>query len=190
MIARFFVRCLAVVVLLFSAQAANAQTTPGQSTPTVAQTLGQSQFVNGGAAMANEVQSLLADKTNLAAIIAFARTANEDQRQAIAQGLAQTAKASATGGDPGYANQIQQAVAGSGLPELAKAYAEAAGDTGTASIGGGGGGGGGGPTAGGPPTGGPNSGNAPGGSTSTRTQAFGLTGGGLGGGGFSQVSSF
>lgn len=190
MIARSFVRCLAVAAVVLSAQAANAQTTPGQSPPSVAQTLSQSQFVNGGLVMANEVQALLADKTTLAAIIAFARTANEDQRKAIGQGLAQTAKASVSGGDPGYANQIQQAVAGSGLPELAKAYAEAAGDTATASIGGGGGGGGGGPTAGGPPTGGTNNGNAPGGSTSTRTQAFGLTGSGLGGGGFSQVSAF
>ena len=185
MVVRLVVRFLAITALLLSAQAASAQTGP-----TPSEILGQPQFVNGGQGLANAVQSLLTnDKTTLAAIIAFAKTADEDQRKAIAQGLAQVAKASAAGGDPAFGNTIQQAVVNSGLPEFAKAYAEAAGDTGTASTGGGGGGGGG-PTAVGPPTGGPNTGNGPPGSTFTPTQAFGLTGGGLGGGGFSQVSAF
>ena len=186
MIVRVVVRFLAIAALLLSVQAASAQTGPSPS-----EILGQPQFANGGQGLANAVQSLLSnDKTALAAIIAFAKTADEDQRKAIAQGLAQVAKASAAGGDPAFGNQIQQAVANSGLPEFAKAYAEAAGDTGTASTGGGGGGGGGGPTAAGPPSGGPNTGNGGPGSTSTATQAFGLTGGSPGGGGFSQVSTF
>ncbi len=80
---RFVVRCLAVTALLLSAQAANAQ--QGQQTPS--QVL--SGFPNGGPAMIAQVQALLnADKGNLAAIIAFAKTATEDQRKAIAQGLA------------------------------------------------------------------------------------------------------
>jgi hypothetical protein len=177
MIARSLLRSFAVAGLLLSAQAASAQ-----GPTNVGQDLGQSQFANGGQAMANEVQTLLGDKANLAAILAFARTANEDQRKAIALGLFQTAKAA----DPGWATQIQNAVAL--IPELAKAYADASGDTGTASTGGGGGGGGGGPTAGGPPTGGPNGGNGPNGSTFTTTQNSGIISSGLGGGGFSSVS--
>jgi hypothetical protein len=182
MTVRFIVRCFAIAVLLLSAQVASAQQTP----QTPAQTL--SQFPNGGTAMATQVQNLLnADKANLGAIIAFAKTGTEDQRNAIAQGLAQVAKSYAAS-DPGFTTQIQQQVAASGLPEFAKAYAEAAGDTGTASTGGGGGGGGGGPTAVGPPTGGPNAGNTPVGNNFATTQSFSLTNSTLGGGGFSQVS--
>ena len=170
---RFVAKCLVVIGLLLSGQFANAQ-----APQTASQQM--SQFPNGGPDLASLVQSLMnADRTNLAAIIAFAKTATEDQRKAIAQGLAEVAKAYAAS-DPGYVNQIQQEVAGAGLPEFAKAYAEAAGDTGTASTGGGGGGGG--PTAGGPPTGGSNGGEGPVGTTATGTQTFSLTGvGGLGG---------
>jgi hypothetical protein len=181
---RFIVRCLAVTALLLSAQAANAQPAP----PTPSQVL--SGFPNGGPDMTAQVQALInADKGNLAAIIAFAQTATEEQRKAIGQGLAQVAKAFAAN-DPAFATQIQQQVAASGLPELAKAYAEAAGDTGTASTGGGGGGGGGGPTAAGPPTGGANTSQDTTGNTSTPTQTSSLTSSGAGGGGFSQLSPF
>ena len=138
--------------------------------------------------MEDAVQNLMsADKANLAAIIAFAKTANEDQRKAIGKALANVAKAYAAGGDPGSANSIQQAVVTAGLPELAKAYADAGGDTGTASTGGGGGGGG--PTQAGPPTGGANGGTTVGGNTFVATQASGLTGGSVGGGGFSPQPS-
>jgi hypothetical protein len=124
--------------------------------------------------MTAEVQALMnADRTNLSAIIAFAKAATEDQRKAIAQGLAQVAKANAAN-DPSFVTQIQQQVAAAGLPEFAKAYADAAGDTGTASTGGGGGGGGG-PTAVGPPGGGSNTGTIFPGSTFAATQASGLT---------------
>jgi hypothetical protein len=157
MIVRFVARFLVVTAALVMAQAASAQPGNGPG-PSPNEIMSQPQFVNGGKGLADAVQSMMGDKSpsTLAAIINFAKNANEDQRKAIGQGLAQSAKASASGGDPGFVNTIQQAVANSGLPELQKAYADAGGDTGTASTGGGGGGGG--PTAIGPPTGGPNTG--------------------------------
>jgi hypothetical protein len=149
-----------------------------------------SQFTDGGQGMENAVQTLLsADRANLAAIIGFAKTANEDQRKAIGRALAAYAQASAKAGDPGFANTIQQTVVNAGLPELQKAYADAGGDTGTAAGGGGGGGGGGGPTAVGPPIGGQNTGGLLSGNT-VPTQATGLLGaGGLGGGGSSSFGN-
>jgi hypothetical protein len=131
-----------------SSEMTNFMNNPGQD---------MGRFRDGGPDMTQRVADLVkTDKAALAKLIEFAKTANEDQRRAIARGLADAAKAYASqAGDPGFANQIQQAVANSGLPEFAKAYAEAAGDNGTASTGGGGGGGG--PIAGGP-TGGPNNG--------------------------------
>ncbi|HEY1579297.1 MAG TPA: hypothetical protein VGF82_19695 [Terracidiphilus sp.] len=187
MIDRFVVRLLVVTALLLSAQAVSAQQGPG---PSPNEVMSQPQFVNGGQELTNAIQSLMSNKSpaTLAAIISFAKTANEDQRKAIGQGLAAAAKASAAGGDPGFVNTIQQAVANSGLPELQRSYADAGGDTGTASTGGGGGGGGGGPTAGGPPTGGSNTGNGPNGNTFATTGTSGLTNNSVGGGGFSQVS--
>jgi hypothetical protein len=181
MTVRFFVRCVACAALLLSAQVASAQQQPP------AQILSQSELVNGGKAMQDTVQNLMtADRNNLAAIIAFAKTANEDQRKAIGTALANFAKALlAAGGDP---TTIQQAVVAAGLPELSKAYADAGGDTGTAAAGAGGGGGGGGPTQVGPPTGGANSGGTVGGSNFAANQASNLTNGGTGGGGCSNCS--
>lgn len=179
------VRGIAIAALLLSTQAAIAQTgSTGQSPSQVL-----SQYNDGGRAMQDAVQSLMnADKANLAAIIAFAKTANEDQRKAIGAALANVAKAYASGGDPGSANSIQQSVVTAGLPELAKAYADAGGDTGTASTGGGGGGGG--ATQVGPPTGGPNTGTNVVGSNFAATQASSLTGNNSGGGGFTPVTPF
>jgi hypothetical protein len=186
MTVRFIVRCFAIAALLLSAQIASAQQT--QQTP--AQVLSQSDLVNGGKAMQAAIQTLMsADKNNLAAVIAFAKTANEDQRKAIGTALANFAKASAAGGDPAEANAVQQAVVAAGLPELSKAYADAGGDTGTASTGGGGGGGAGGPTQAGPPTGGANSGGTAGANTFATNQASNLTGSGTGGGGCSNCST-
>ena len=175
---RFVFGSFAGVFLLLSAQVVPAQQGPAAQTP--AQVL--SQYPDGGVAMETQVQTLMnADRASLAAIIAFARTATEDQRKAIARGLANVAKAYAAS-DPSFATQIQRSVAGAGLPEFAKAYAEAAGDTGTAAAGGGGGGGGGGPTAIGPPQGGPNSGTITDGSNFAPTLSSGLLSpGGLGG---------
>lgn len=178
MTVRFILRGFAIAALLLSAQVATAQ-----QTQTPAQILSQSQFGSGGKGMEDAVLNLMtADKNNLAAIIAFAKTANEDQRKAIGKALADVAKAYAAGGDPADANAVQQAVVAAGLPELAKAYADAGGDTGTASTGGGGGGGGGGPTQAGPPTGGANTGGTTG-TSNFANQASNLTGTGGGGGG-------
>jgi hypothetical protein len=183
MTVRFIVKCFAITAILLSAQVASAQ----QQTP--AQVLGQGQLADGGKSMEDAVQSLMnADKANLAAIIAFAKTGNEDQRKAIGKALANVAKAYAAGGDPGSANSLQQAVVSAGLPEMAKAYADAGGDTATASTGGGGGGGGG-ATQVGPPTGGSNTGITGGGNNFAANQASGLTGSSVGGGGCSNCSS-
>src|SRR5262249_29247989 len=82
--------------------------------------------------------------------------------------------------DPAETTVVNQQVLNAGLPELAKAYADAGGDAGTSA---GGGGGGQGPTAIGPPTGGANTGGIVGGSTFVGTTATGLISLGLGGGG-------
>lgn len=194
MTVRLAVKLLVGAALTFTAQVANAQVGTPNATPAQisafqanpGQLLGQ--FPNGGQNLATQIADLAsADKNTVAAIIALARTANEDQRKAIAQGLATAAKAYATANDPASANKIQQDVVASGLPELQKAYAEAAGDTGTAAAGGGGGGGGG-PTASGPPSGGQNGGNGPNGNTFA-ANGFSLTRG-SGIGGISPVSPF
>jgi len=171
-------------VLVLSSQAAIAQQGSTLAPAVIAafqSNPGQllTQFPNGGPDLVNQISGLVTtDRATFGAIITLAKNANEDQRKAIAQALAQVAKSYASG-DPAFANQIQQAVAGSGLPEFAKAYAEAAGDTGTAATGGGGGGGGGGgPTASGLPTGSPTGGTTVAGDTFAGNRSSGLTGGG------------
>lgn len=182
---RFFIRFFIGAAFLLSAQFAMAQA-PSQGTANPTQSLGQ--FRDGGPDMVKEIRDIVAaDKNAVPTIINFAKTANEDQRKAIAEALAQVAKSNAQN-DPAFANQIQQQVAASGIPELAKAYAEAAGDTGTASTGGGGGGGGGGPSGTGAPTGGQNTGTAPGpNSFAANTFSNLLTGQSLGGSSFSNT---
>jgi hypothetical protein len=192
MMVRFVVHCLIGGFLVLSPQFANAQIA-GQVPALLPSAIsafqanpGQLliQYPNGGPGLAKQVSDLVgSDKTTLAAIIALAKSANEDQRKAIAQGLAQIAKAYAANSDPAFANQIQVAVANAGLPEFAKAYADAAGDTGTASTGGGGGGGGG-PNIPGAPTGGTNTGGIASGTSSAVNAGSGLIFGvGLGGSG-------
>jgi hypothetical protein len=197
MMVRFLACGLVGGFLMLSPQLANAQvpgngaTLPPATVSAFQANPGQllGQFRDGGPDLTKQVIDLVgSDKATLATIIALAKTANEDQRRAIANGLAQVAKAYAQG-DPGFANQIQVSVANSGLPEFAKAYAEAAGDTGTASTGGGGGGGGGGPSGTGAPQGGPNTGPFNGGNNFAANGFSNLlNGGGLSGGSFSQVS--
>ena len=195
---RSVVLCSVSAIFMLSPQLAYAQI-PGQSAAlppaAIAAFLanpGQvmNQFPNGGPDLVKQVADLMdSDKATLATLIAFAKTANEDQRKAIAQGLAEAAKAYASAADPAFANQIQQSVANSGLPEFSKAYADAAGDTGTASTGGGGGGGGGGPTGTGAPGGGQNSGSTTG-TGGTNNQATGLLGSsGVGGSSFSTTTT-
>lgn len=197
MTVRFAARCLVGASLLLSAQVAHAQVN-GQSTlPASAVTAFQAnpsqlltQFPNGGPDMITQIVGLLAaDKAALPTIITLAKTANEDQRKAMAGALAQVANSIASG-DPTFAGQIQQAVAASGLPEFAKAYAEAAGDTGTAATGGGGGGGGGGATASGAPTGGANGGSTTAGTSVAANQTPGLTSSGSLGASTAQASPF
>lgn len=200
MMVRFVIQCLICGFLMLLPQFANAQipgqeaTLPPSAISTFQANPGQllSQFANGSPEMAKQVRDLVSsDKTTLGAILALAKSANEDQRKAVAQGLADAAKAYAKN-DPAFVNQIQLAVANAGPPEFAKAYAEAAGDTATASTGGGGGaGGGGGPNVAGAPTGGSNGGGISSGTSSAVTSNTGsLTGGSLGGAGFSQASAF
>ncbi len=187
---RVIVSGLIGAALLLSASVASVQAQGTTPPPTVSQVLAQ--YPNAGADFINQIRSLLAaDKNNLAAIIAAARTANEDQRKALAQALADYAKSIAAG-DPAFANQIQQAVATSGIPDFAKAYADAAGDTGTAATSGGGGagGGGGGPSGTGAPTGGANGSGINTANNTVANQATNLlTGGSLGGAGGTSTST-
>lgn len=183
---RSVIQCFFGVIFMLSAQVALAQGT-GQGGASPSALVGQlaSQFPDGGARLAKQVADLVStDPATLPALITFAKTANQDQRQAIARGLAQAAKGS---GDPAFANQIQLAVASAGLPEFSKAYAEAAGDTGTASTGGGGGGGGG-PTQNNSPNGGQNTG-VPLGTGGTNNQTAGTSQSSVGGSTFSQTTT-
>jgi hypothetical protein len=195
MMFRLVVRCSIAAIFVLCAQLANAEVAGQGSKMAPAEVAaflanpGQvvSQFPNGGPGLVKVVGDLMgSDKATLATLIAFAKTANEDQRKAIAQGLAQAAKAYAAG-DPAFANQIQTSVANSGLPEFSKAYAEAAGDTGTAATGGGGGGGG--PNVAGTPTGGQNNGSTSGtGGTNNKSTGL-LNSTAVNGGGFSQINN-
>jgi hypothetical protein len=163
---RLVVKSIVGAAILFSVHSANAQI-GGQGTKVPAATVstfmnnpGQllTQFPGAGPEMVKQVRDLVSsDKATLPSIIGLLKLASPDQQTAIANALAQVAKAYSKS-DPAFANQIQQSVANAGIPEVAKAYAEAAGDTGTASTGGGGGGGAGGGQVGALPTGGPNNG--------------------------------
>jgi hypothetical protein len=138
------------------------------------------QFPGAGPELVKQVRDLVTtDKATLPSVIGLLKLASPEQQIAIANALAQVAKAYSKS-DPAFANQIQQAVANAGIPEVAKAYAEAAGDTGTASTGGGGGGGSGGGQVGAPPTGGQNNGTFTT-QSPVRTNASTIPGGALGG---------
>jgi hypothetical protein len=165
MFGRLVAKNLICAAILLSVQSANAQL-GGQGQKVPASTIsafmnnpGQllTQFPGAGPELVKQVRDLVStDKATLPSVIGLLKLASPDQQIAIADALAQVAKAYSKS-DPAFANQIQQAVANAGIPEVAKAYAEAAGDTGTASTGGGGGGAGGGQV-GALPTGGQNNG--------------------------------
>jgi hypothetical protein len=183
----FVLKGIVGAALLLSVHSANAQL-GGQGPKVPASTIaafqnnpGQllTQFPGAGPELVKQVRDLLTtDKATLLSIIGLLKLASPDQQIAIADALAQVAKAYSKS-DPAFANQIQQAVANAGIPEVAKAYAEAAGDTGTASTGGGGGGAGGGQV-GQPPTGGQNNGTFPT-TTGVNTTPSTIVGGSLGG---------
>jgi hypothetical protein len=158
---RFAAKCVLGAVLLMPVHFANAQNLPASVVSSFMANPGQllTQNPDGGGGLTKQVRDLLtSDKETLASIMTIIKNATPAQQTAMADGLAQAANVQAKT-DPAFANQIQAAVAASGLPEVIKQYASLAGDTGTAATGGGGGGGagGGGPNVAGAPTGGQNS---------------------------------
>lgn len=170
-----------ILALMLPAGFAHAQATQqGPTPPALTQSTGE--------LTRNARDELVSDKKSLNPIITLLKAGDPDQQTAIAQGLAQAAKAYAANNDPAFANDIQQAVAATGLVEVIKAYASIAGDTATASTGGGGGGGGGGPSGTGAPAGGANLGQGPNGSTFAANNEPGLTGATLGAADFSSFT--
>jgi hypothetical protein len=150
---RFIVQCALGLSLAMSSHVAMAQVAGG--TPVPAATIssfvanpGQllAQFPGGGEDLRLATRNYMtSDKSALSALIGLIANANQDQRIAIAQGLADAAKLYAPADLP-EATEIQQAVAKTGVSEVIKAYASIAGDTGTATTAGGSGSGGGGAT--------------------------------------------
>ncbi|MDA9405935.1 hypothetical protein [Bradyrhizobium sp. CCBAU 45384] len=109
------------------------------------------QYPTGGAQMISRVRDLGAsDPTTLPGLIALLKdpATTKDQMRAIVAGLAQVARMAAQS-DQAFANEIQNAIAGTGNPDVIAAYQAATGDVAIAATGGGAGGGGtgaGGPT--------------------------------------------
>lgn len=104
------------------------------------------QFTSGGAEMISRVRDLGAsDPTTVPALVALLKNpaATKDQMRAIVAGLAQVARMAAQQ-DQAFANEIQNAIAGTGNPDVIAAYQAATGDVAIAATGGGGAGGGGG----------------------------------------------
>lgn len=103
------------------------------------------QFTSGGAEMISRVRDLGAsDPTTVPALVALLKNpaATKDQMRAIVAGLAQVARMAAQQ-DQAFANEIQNAIAGTGNPDVIAAYQAATGDVAIAATGGGGAGGGG-----------------------------------------------
>jgi hypothetical protein len=151
---RFLVWSALALFLAISPQFAIAQVAGGTPLPAATMSAfianpGQllTQFLGGGDGLRTLARDYMSsDKGALAPLVGLLANANQDQRIAIAQGLADAAKLYAPTDLP-EATEIQQAVAKTGLTEVIKAYASIAGDVGTGSTtAGAGGGGGGGPT--------------------------------------------
>ncbi len=119
------------------------------------------QYAQGGTQMISRVRDLAAsDPTTLTGLIALLKdpATTKDQMRAIVAGLAQVARMAAQQ-DQAYANEIQTAIAGTGIADVIAAYQAATGDIAIAATGGAGGGtGAGGPTGNTGNTGGPNNG--------------------------------
>jgi hypothetical protein len=135
---------------------------------------------------------VLANPATLPAIIALLQNANSAQQAAIGSGLGQAAQTSVRT-NPTLANQIQEALAASGVQVAIASFAATTGNVPIAGAapGGGGGGGVGGPTNSSIPSGGGGGGGGTtGGTTSTPTSSFaGFTGGGGGSGGSDTTGS-
>jgi len=83
---------------------------------------------DGGGGLIAQVRDLAAsDSATLPVIMGLLKSANDDQKRAIGAGLAQAARICVPK-DPGYANQIQVAIADSKDPVLVLAFASAAGN--------------------------------------------------------------
>jgi hypothetical protein len=124
-------------------------------------------YPNGGSRLISLIRdAAVSHPEDLQNIIALLKTANVDQQSAIGSALGQAARI-VVRTNQAYANQIQQAVAGSGSDDANTAFAGVTGNVSIASTGGGGGGGGG--------SGGPTGtfGFAFGGSNSGTPQTFG-----------------
>jgi hypothetical protein len=183
--------------LLSALMAAYLLVQPGGSTAMAAKLSSQeiSQFLanptatltanpNGGGRLVVTVRDLmLSDPATLDAIIKLLASANPAQQTAIGSGLGQAAQALVTT-NPTLANQIQAALAASGVPLAIASYSAVTGNVEIGSTGGGGGGGGGsgGPVTGGTTIGGGGSSGAPGAPGGTGSASSGLTGGGSVGG--------
>ncbi|MET4221642.1 putative membrane protein YgcG [Bradyrhizobium sp. LB14.3] len=102
------------------------------------------QFTSGGAQLISRARDLGAsDPTTVPALIALLKdpAITKDQMRAIVAGLAQVARMAAQQ-DQAFANEIQNAIAGTGNPDVIAAYQAATGDVSIAATGGGAGGGG------------------------------------------------
>jgi hypothetical protein len=91
--------------------------------------------VGGGALISRVRDLLLADSTSLSAVLGLLPSANNDQKSAIATGLAQAARLWVRG-DPSIVQQIQEAVAGTKDSSFILAYTVAAGNPPTGPVGG------------------------------------------------------
>lgn len=184
---RAFVTVVAAAFILFhpGPGAMAAQLTPQQvsqflANPTAILTANP----NGGAELVSTIRDLiLSDSTTLSVVINLLANANSDQQAAIGTGLGEAAQALVRT-NPDLANQIQSALAASGVQVAIASYAVTTGNVQIGSTGGGGGGGSG-PTGNGPPEGGGGGGGSSGsGSTGGGSSSGGsLTGGGSAGGG-------
>ncbi|MBR0903875.1 hypothetical protein JQ588_14625 [Bradyrhizobium liaoningense] len=140
------------------------------------------QFPSGGAQLISRVRDLGASDPatvpNLIALVKDPATTSEQMR-AIVAGLAQLARMAAQQ-DQAFANEIQNAIAGTGNPDVVAAYQAAIGDVTIAATGGGSSGGGGATGNAGAATGGANGGGSPAGGLRFPNSAPSLTTGAVG----------
>jgi hypothetical protein len=141
------------------------------------------QNASGGSDMVAMVRDLMTSDPNnpnmLSSIIALLASANSAQQAAIGSGLGMAAQALVRT-NPDVANQIQVALANSGVQTAIASFSSVTGNAVIGAAGGGGGGGGGGPTGSGAPSGG---GGGGGGNNQGAFQGGNSQGGGFTGGG-------